>query len=282
MKRKILLPIIILVYLAPFNPIYSQATLENVAGINWHEEELAPGIFQLNYHDTLFRSRQSINALQITMTDRYEAHVAYLDSSRITLKELAKDQSSMAAINGSFFNMKRGGAVVFLQANNQIITHPNPDAPAHIRKAALALKDGNLAVIEEPAAGWLEITDKYEDIMVSGPLLLYDNKKAVIDSNKFSNTRHPRSAVCIAQNSQVFLIAVDGRHAGKAAGVTIPELQQLTERLDCKDAINLDGGGSTTLWVKDKGVINYPSDNKQFNHQGDRAIANGLVIVPVN
>jgi exopolysaccharide biosynthesis protein len=45
--------------------------------------------------------------------------------------------------------------------------------------------------------------------------------------------------------------------------------------------MNLDGGGSTTMYIKkqsDNGVVNYPSDNKQFDHYGERKVANIIYI----
>lgn len=51
------------------------------------------------------------------------------------------------------------------------------------------------------------------------------------------------------------------------------ETQKYLLNLGCIDAINLDGGGSTTMWTKDKGVINIPSDNN-----GERPVANILFL----
>jgi len=59
------------------------------------------------------------------------------------------------------------------------------------------------------------------------------------------------------------------------------ELQDLMNKLGCKDALNFDGGGSTTMVIKGKtpnGVVNYPSDNRKFDHEGERKVANGLVV----
>lgn len=73
------------------------------------------------------------------------------------------------------------------------------------------------------------------------------------------------------------LLTVDGRAAGNAAGMSIPELAYLVKLLGGEDAINLDGGGSTTLWLKgapENGVLNYPCDNKQFDHKGERSVSN--------
>ena len=47
------------------------------------------------------------------------------------------------------------------------------------------------------------------------------------------------------------------------------------------DAINLDGGGSTTLWItnyKDNGVVNFPTDNKKWDHEGERKVANVVLL----
>lgn len=58
--------------------------------------------------------------------------------------------------------------------------------------------------------------------------------------------------------------------------MSLKEVQQFLLRLTCKDAINLDGGGSTTLWINDgntKGIMNKPSDK-----EGERPVANILLI----
>jgi exopolysaccharide biosynthesis protein len=47
--------------------------------------------------------------------------------------------------------------------------------------------------------------------------------------------------------------------------------------LGCRDALNLDGGGSSTM-VFDGNIVNHPSDNKKFDHQGERVVANAIVV----
>jgi exopolysaccharide biosynthesis protein len=49
--------------------------------------------------------------------------------------------------------------------------------------------------------------------------------------------------------------------------------------------MNLDGGGSAAMWIKGKphkGIVSHPSDNKAFDHLGERAIANAIVITMSN
>jgi exopolysaccharide biosynthesis protein len=59
------------------------------------------------------------------------------------------------------------------------------------------------------------------------------------------------------------------------------ELTKLIRWLHASDAINLDGGGSTTLWInnyKDGGVVNFPTDNKKWDHEGERKVANVVLL----
>jgi exopolysaccharide biosynthesis protein len=69
------------------------------------------------------------------------------------------------------------------------------------------------------------------------------------------------------------LICIDGR-TEEAEGMSFIETQQYLFDLGCIDAINLDGGGSTTMWTKNKGVINNPS-----NDYGERSVANSILIL---
>jgi exopolysaccharide biosynthesis protein len=80
------------------------------------------------------------------------------------------------------------------------------------------------------------------------------------------------------------LITVDGRHEN-AAGMSLFELQKIARWLSSKDAINLDGGGSTTLWIGNQpgiGVVNYPCDNRKWDHEGERKVANVLLVKKSN
>lgn len=82
--------------------------------------------------------------------------------------------------------------------------------------------------------------------------------------------RHPRSA--IGWDSRYFyLVTVDGRQEKLSVGMTLAELAQTFAQLGCTDAMNLDGGGSATLWCDGK-IRNNPCDGQE------RPIANALVV----
>ena len=67
----------------------------------------------------------------------------------------------------------------------------------------------------------------------------------------------------------------------EAAGMTMDELADLMKLLRCRDAVNLDGGGSTTMWIRGKpfnGIVNMPCDNRKFDHEGERSLSDILII----
>jgi hypothetical protein len=97
----------------------------------------------------------------------------------------------------------------------------------------------------------------------------------------FAPARHPRTIVGIGANGRrLLLVTVDGRQPGYSAGMTLREAARLALDLGATDAINLDGGGSTTMVVARAAgggprfeVVNRPSDP-----QGERAVGNALAV----
>jgi len=85
----------------------------------------------------------------------------------------------------------------------------------------------------------------------------------------FINMRHPRTVIGLDRRGDIWLIVVDGRQAA-SAGMAFSDLQRLADRLQLTDALNLDGGGSTTMVVQGK-VVNRPSDAK-----GPRAVSDAI------
>src|SRR5690606_32557513 len=105
-------------------------------------------------------------------------------------------------------------------------------------------------------------------------LLVKDGRQQQLAKNAFNDNRHPRTAIALKGN-KLILCTVDGRNAN-SQGLNLEELSKILRWYGCHDAMNLDGGGSTTMYIKgqpDEGIVNYPSDNKQFDHLGERSVA---------
>lgn len=85
---------------------------------------------------------------------------------------------------------------------------------------------------------------------------------------------HPRTAVGFNQDStKLFFVTVDGRQPGFSVGMSLPELANYMKSIGCYNAVNLDGGGSTTMVVRNR-VVNSPSDAA-----GERSVANALLAI---
>ena len=87
---------------------------------------------------------------------------------------------------------------------------------------------------------------------------------------------HPRTAVGIADGGKrLVLVVVDGRSKEKAVGMSLKELAKVMLDLGCESALNLDGGGSTTLAI-DGMLINRPSGPPP----GQRPVGSALFLSP--
>jgi hypothetical protein len=86
------------------------------------------------------------------------------------------------------------------------------------------------------------------------------------------NRRNPRTAIGVRADGMILLVTVDGRRHGTSVGLTIEELRQLLKYLGARDAVNLDGGGSTALFIDDR-LVTHPSDAA-----GERKIGDALLL----
>ena len=88
----------------------------------------------------------------------------------------------------------------------------------------------------------------------------------------FAENRHPRTMIGTAADSTIWLVTVDGSQPEQSVGMTLVELRALAHRVGLVNALNLDGGGSTTMWVQGQ-VVNRPSDPT-----GPRKVSDALLV----
>jgi exopolysaccharide biosynthesis protein len=116
---------------------------------------------------------------------------------------------------------------------------------------------------------------------VGGNLFLLQ-KGQVTEESETDTKPGPRTAVALDRSGRrLIMILVDGRQAGYSEGVTAKELALLLQERGGYTAINLDGGGSTTLAVRDKSgapnVLNSPINHFYFPNE-ERVVANHLAL----
>ena len=265
--------------------IHAQTSADSIAIVSaqWERTTFADGIVHKRaIIPSLYKGPQHINIIEIPSNRKLHFSIG-VDETMVPISQLAPAHQALAAINGSFYNMQKGNSVCYLRAGKEVVdTTLTREFKLRVTGAVYTHKK-KLRILP-----WSrEIETRYKKkkgvVLASGPLLMEDGKTCSWDmcDSSFVATKHPRSAIFTTKNKKTILITVDGRSQENAIGVSIPELAHLTRILGGMDALNLDGGGSTTLWIKgapENGVLNCPSDNGKFDHQGERKIPNIIYV----
>lgn len=121
---------------------------------------------------------------------------------------------------------------------------------------------------------WLDA----QDIVGGAGLLMYHGRVLTDWTDEqlragFNTERHPRTMIGTSKSGAIWLVTVDGRNPETSLGMSFAELQALALKLNLFNALNLDGGGSTTMVVNGK-IVNHPSDAT-----GPRRVSDGLVVI---
>jgi exopolysaccharide biosynthesis protein len=125
-------------------------------------------------------------------------------------------------------------------------------------------------------APFLDAYFKAEDITNGVPQLIKNGKIDITweqekTTKSFVETRHPRTAVAKLKDEKFLMITVDGR-SESSGGISLYDLADYLLSLGAVDAMNLDGGGSTTMFLDGK-VVNTPSDK-----EGERKVGDAIVV----
>lgn len=287
-------------------PVTKTPTLLITEG--WVSDTISPGLIYHNFnqkYDDVTKGNQIVNVLELDMTDPgYTLELRYMINGT-TCSDAVKSIDGIAGVNGGYEN-----EAIYVKVNNYR-AHEVTLAPDHLRfwkhegavywstlgdlGLTFAGKDGADAIAAYKA-------DKHRNLIASAPMLIEDydpcgtrfvdpsltdeqlNMLNYEDSQRHQGVRHPRTAIAVTEDRDLLLITVDGRWPGRSEGMNARELTEfLAKYFNPRDALNMDGGGSTTMVVKGHGdtetnVVNYPTDNKQFDHTGQRKVPTHFVI----
>jgi len=251
--------------------------------IKWEKEKIQPGLVwkhaSVVYDDTLL---QNINILVVN-TSRRGISIQYDKTKNEKVNLQVAGTEAMAAVNGGFFSIANGGSVTYIRTGGLIVDSDTATLwkkNTNLNGAVLIDSEGKVSVRSSTTNEWFDSHPEYPDVLVTGPLLIENDTKTTLPETSLVTTRHPRTAIGMAGKSRVLLITIDGRNS-QSAGLSLHELADFMASLKCTEAVNLDGGGSTTMWIRGKpyeGIVNMPSDNKKFDHEGARSVSNIIVV----
>jgi hypothetical protein len=134
----------------------------------------------------------------------------------------------------------------------------------------------NLSPVETAQA---ESWKKATSVIGGGPQLIKDGQVEITNAIEkilpsFVSDVHPRTAIAKVRSGEIVLITVDGRQPGHSTGMSLTMLADLLIEFGAVEAINLDGGGSTAMVIRNK-LVNKPSDAT-----GERPVSDAILIYP--
>jgi exopolysaccharide biosynthesis protein len=251
--------------------------------VKWDREKPAPGLVWKSSHTLLEDTiPQNINILIVNL-NRRKVSILYNPKENIRTSRQASSAGAIAAINAGFFNIKDGGSATYLKTDGMIVDADTAKKwlrNMNMTGAVMIDSKGHLSISKTMPNSWYDDHTDLPDVLVTGPLLLSDKKKILLPKTSLVITRHPRTSIGVRNKHRIVLVTLDGRTTDDQ-GMTLLKLTDLMLSLRCKDAVNLDGGGSTTMWINGKpfnGVVNMPCDNKKFDHEGERAVSDIIIV----
>lgn len=187
---------------------------------------------------------------------------------------IARREGFELAVNGDFFSVKQGEtdksgvyrAEQWAAVLGPAATDGKGWATAAKPRPCLVVKKSGTVTIES-----LAMAGPDDAQVIAGNVMLVADGKAVAPENA---ARHPRTVVGLdAKGARLTILVVDGRREGVAAGMTYAELSKEMIAAGCDKAVNLDGGGSSVMVLREGEafvVKNQPSNEKE------RPVANVL------
>lgn len=264
----------------------------------WSFLDVAPGVTWKHTHlkeKELFQSNQNINILDTKLKNRRVTFgMVSADTPGDTVRklmptsELLTKAGALAAINGTFFFVKQKGSEDRIKVDGVVLDstfYASGKPLMEHKQAAITIRKRKITIEKAPVPdpgrqyGWDKKLSA-PNVMVTGPLLVWKGELVPLQKNAFNDNRHPRTAACITKEKHLILLTADGRST-QAEGLSLHELAFLLKQFRCENAVNLDGGGSTTMVISGQsyeGVVNMPSDNKMFDHLGERPVSNAIII----
>ncbi len=265
---------------------------------------------QKDWYGIAYRSRGAIgwsNIPSITLMDRLQTKTnVYLNHQKFPVKALNQPLSNHQAVLYTDVYGKEiselPDSVSFTITSNaitQVHTSEATPLPKNSYVYALGPKAKHPKSIEigAPATVNIEVIphflkehhlewQKVDNIVGGAPLLIFQGKpitdySAEHLSARYLQERYARTAVGLLKNKHWLLVIVEQSALTGSPGMTIAELRDFLMEQGCEYALNLDGGGSSTLFINNK-VVNHPEgdDDEDYGWRAIRPIGNAILVVP--
>jgi uncharacterized protein YigE (DUF2233 family) len=242
--------------------------LATAASADW--QSIAPGVDFQEFRD----KSTDIYVTRIDLTNEAIRVVGTPEADRGSkVSDYAARTHALVAINGDYFDdtFHPIGMTVGPCGEWESAKKSKREGYLSIGDGEAVIKTQSQVPQDTTAEDWMTATVSGWPALVVGCEALTDSE--LPGSDAFTRAPHPRTAVGLSRDRKtLYFVVVDGRRTG-APGLTLSKLARfLAERLEVCSAINLDGGGSSTMWLRDR-VVNKPADGVE------RPVSNHLAVV---
>lgn len=216
-----------------------------------------------------------IYVADIELKDSLLLKTAFANSTygkNITAKtsDISEEVNAILAINGDYYGVQESGYVL----KNGVIYR---NTPAKNREDLVIYEDGTFEIIEEEKVSLEELLEKGAyNVLSFGPGLI-DNGNIIVDTNDEvgrAMASNPRTAIGYIDDNHIIFVVSDGR-TNESEGLSLYQLATFMQKIGCKKAYNLDGGGSSTM-VFNGNIINNPTTNG--NKVSERSVSDIVYI----
>lgn len=254
------------------NPVvetpYEPENEDSLAIVNadWKIDNSRNGLTAKEAQFKLFGRSQSICCLEID-PGIYSPGISIKNGGGLAVTSyLCKQVDAVAGINGAYYVSTGAASKDYLRIDGEVCIKGRDNYDPGIVNAAFIFSNSQNLQIRN-VTGNHEARDlPGRNILVAGPMLVNDGSVCKIENTDASKYVHPRSAIGLTKKGKLLMVTVDGRRPGEAVGMTNHELAFLMRILGAKEAMGLDGGRSTTLYLKgygDTSIVNVPGADER-------------------
>ena len=232
-----------------------------IATYNWTIHTVKPGFSYKTGQFSLFGSiTRRIHVLDVTLDANNILGLGFTTNNKPTV-DMCMDYDGVAGINAGYFPMS--GATdkdPYIRINGATVQVGHTKVSPLFTNAALLIND-NIASIRKFTENVTNLNEmaaaipvsQANNVIVCGPMLITNGKLESLDMSRSHNSSSTaRTGLGVtADGKRLFMVVVDYNQG--ATGVQTPQLAKILQALGAFNAMNFDGGGSSTMFVKDQG-----------------------------
>lgn len=246
----------------------SESTEAVITDYSYEDDNISINVERVNENGTIFYVAD-IQVSDVNYLKTAFAKDTFGKNITETTSVMAQENKAIFAINGDYYGFRDTGLIIRNGILYRDTARKSPD-----NQALTLNSNGDLGIVTEGETTGSSLID--EGILQTfsfGPVLVNDGQIVSTSSTSVSKKANPRTAIGQISPLHYIVIVADGR-TDESIGMTLDQLAQEFLERGATVAYNLDGGGSSTLWLNGE-IINNPTDGR---HDGERSVSDIIYI----